>query len=114
MDMNKFKFHTYKSITGTPVVIAVSTYAGKTVKGRAKCDPRDGYDLEKGKKLAAARCAEKVASKRAKRAEQKCREAAKRFEEAKAYLNKMNDYVIESNIAYMKAKEETASILADM
>ena len=114
MDMNKFKFHTYKSITGTPVVIAVSTYAGKTVKGRAKCDPRDGYDFEAGKKLAAARCAEKVAKKRAKRAKQKFREAAKKLLEAQSYFDKMNCYVIESDLAYIKAKEETASILANM
>lgn len=114
MDMNKFKFHTYKSITGTPVVIAVSTYAGKTVKGRAKCDPRDGYDLEKGKELAAARCAEKVASKRAKRAGRKLSDALNKYMEAKCYLDKMSQYAIDSEKAYEDAKEYTASILANM
>ena len=114
MDMNKFKFHTYKSITGTPVVIAVSTYAGKTVKGRAKCDPRDGFDLEKGKELAAARCAEKVAKKRAKRAEQKLNEAARKLLEAQSHFDKMNCYAIDSNLAYAAAEMETASILANM
>ena len=114
MDMNKFKFHTYKSITGTPVVIAVSTYAGKTVKGRAKCDPRDGFDLEKGKELAAARCAEKVASKRAKRAERKLSDALCKYMEAKCYLDKMSQYAIDSEQAYEDAKEYTASILANM
>lgn len=112
--MNKFKFHTYKSITGTPVVIAVSTYAGKTVKGRAKCDPRDGFDLEKGKKLAAARCAEKVAKKRAKRAVRKFADALNKHREAKCYLDKMSQYVIDSEKAYEDAKEYTASILANM
>lgn len=112
--MNKFKFHTYKSITGTPVVIAVSTYAGKTVKGRAKCDPRDGYDLEKGKELAAARCAEKVAKKRANRAKQKLNEATKKLSEAQSYFDKMHCYAIDSNLAYAAAKMETDSILANM
>ena len=112
--MNKFKFHTYKSITGTPVVIAVSTYAGKTVKGRAKCDPRDGFDLEKGKMLAAARCAEKVAKKRAKRAQQKFSEASKKLLEAQSYFDRMNCYSIEADLAYLEAKKETASILANM
>ena len=112
--MNKFKFHTYKSITGTPVVIAVSTYAGKTVKGRAKCDPRDGYDLEKGKELAAARCAEKVASKRTKRAVRKFADASNKYREAKCYLDKMSQYVIDSEKAYEDAKEYTTSILENM
>ena len=49
-------------------VVAVSTYAGKIVRGVAKCDPRDEFSIETGKKLAAARCNLKVATKRAKRA----------------------------------------------
>ena len=114
MDINKFKFHTYKSITGTPVVVAISTYAGKSVKGRAKCAPSDGYDIEKGKKLAAARCAEKVANKRMKRAEQKHEEALIKFEQARRNLHKMSDYSKNSQLAYMKAKDETEEILKTM
>ena len=112
--MNKFKFHTYKSITGTPVVIAVSTYAGKTVKGRAKCDPRDGYDLEKGKELAAARCAEKVAKKRAKRAEKKYNEACIQFEVASNHLAKMKKYKDDAKADYSKALWYTIDILSKM
>ena len=36
-------------------IIAISTYAGKTVKARASCNPEDKYDEEFGKKLASAR-----------------------------------------------------------
>ena len=54
----------YKVITLPTSVIAISTYAGKTVKGIAKVDPRDTFDPEVGKQLATARCAEKIAIKR--------------------------------------------------
>ena len=47
-------------------VIAISTYAGKPVRGVAICSVHDEFDLEKGKKLAAARCNAKVAKLRYK------------------------------------------------
>lgn len=77
-------------------VIAVSTYAGKTVKGIAKCDPRDEFDLETGKKLAAARCNAKIAAKRKARANKKLIEARMRLTEAQKYYDKMNEYVKDS------------------
>ena len=51
----------YKFYTNGSRVIAVSTYAGKTVRGVAVCHAGDTFSLEKGKKLAALRCAEKIA-----------------------------------------------------
>lgn len=77
-------------------VIAVSTYAGKTVKGVAKCDPRDEFDLETGKKLAAARCNAKIAAKRKARANKKLAEAHRQLVEAQKHYNKMNEYVKDS------------------
>lgn len=50
-------------------VVALSTFAGKVVRGVARCAPNDVFDVEKGKKLAAARCAMKIAHKRLRRAE---------------------------------------------
>lgn len=47
-----------------PVVYMISHYAGEVVKGSAKCSPEDEFDLEYGKRLAAARCNEKVVEKR--------------------------------------------------
>ena len=62
--IEKYQFYTTKN-----KVVAVSTYAGKTVRGIAKADPRDNFDLEAGKKLAAARCAARIAMKRKSRAQ---------------------------------------------
>jgi hypothetical protein len=59
----KEKYKYYKEGT---TIHAVSTYAGKVVKGSARLDPRDEYDEEFGKNLAAAKCNLKVARRRVK------------------------------------------------
>ena len=58
----KYKYFT----NGENVVVAVSSYKGRTIRGVAKCSEQDEFDLETGKKLAAARCAMKVAKARVK------------------------------------------------
>lgn len=89
----------YKFYTNGSRVIAVSTYAGKTVRGVAVCHAGDTFSLEKGKKLAALRCAEKIAKKRVAlakkrvaRANRKVYEAYWAYVDAETYLNKMVDY----------------------
>lgn len=47
------KYHYY--VDSKKNVYAASTFAGKIVKGVAKCDPKDEFSLEKGKQLAARR-----------------------------------------------------------
>ena len=51
------------------MVIAASTYAGKVVKGIARCKEGDTFDFEKGKALAIAKCNLKVQKRRWKRAQ---------------------------------------------
>lgn len=92
-------------------VIAVSTYAGKTVKGVAKCDPRDTFDINTGVKIAEARCAKKVADKRLVRARKKYAEAEQKFKNAEAYLHKMSNYVFDATKALEKAENTLNSIL---
>ena len=50
-------------------IVALSTFAGRPVRGVARCAPNDTWDVEAGKKLAEARCAIKIAHKRLQRAE---------------------------------------------
>lgn len=76
--LNKYKF--YFSSKGE--TIAVATFAGKTVRGVARCSPEDAFDEEKGKQLAAARCHAKIAQLRRETAE-------KRFDIAKAEVDKV-------------------------
>ena len=87
-----FPIEKYKFYTNGSRVIAVSTYAGRTVRGIAVCHADDEFSLEKGKQLAALRCAEKIARKRLSRAECKVDEAYWAYVDAEAYLNKMADY----------------------
>lgn len=82
----------YKFYTNGSRVIAVSTYAGKTVRGIANCHDGDEFSLEKGKRLAALRCAEKIARKRLNRADRKVDEAYWAHANAEEYLDKMCDY----------------------
>jgi hypothetical protein len=64
----KQMYNNYKYIETPNKVIALSTYGGKTVRGVAKCHPNDTFDVEFGRKLAAARCNAKIAAKRHSRA----------------------------------------------
>lgn len=82
----------YKFYTNGSRVIAVSTYAGRTVRGVANCHDGDEFSLEKGKELAALRCAEKIARKRLNRAQRKIDEAYWAHVNAEMYLDKMCDY----------------------
>ena len=94
--LEKYKYYTFKNENGGTTVVAVSSYAGKPVKGYAKCDPRDDFDLEEGKRLAAARCNVKVANKRVARASQKYLEAATAAMEAAEHFEKMKQYYMDS------------------
>ena len=71
------EFTNYRFIKHENEVIAISTFAGRTVKGKAKCHPNDTFDFEFGSRLAAARCNMKIAFLRYKR-------ACKKYEDAKA------------------------------
>lgn len=86
----------YKYYTTGNKVIAVSTFAGRPVKGIAKCNPVDTFDLEKGKQLAAARCNWKIAKKRLARATAKYSEARKEADAAVAYYDRMREYFMDS------------------
>ncbi len=74
------------------VIVAVSTFAGKSVRGVAKCHPNDSFNEEVGTKLALARCNLKVAQKRLARANRKVREAVVAQYDAQSFLMKMKDY----------------------
>ena len=90
--LDKYKFYQYKDKNGKDTVAAASTYAGRTVKGYAKCDPKDQFSIEKGKELAAARCNAKIAAKRVKRASAKYLEAQKQLADARRFMARMTEY----------------------
>lgn len=107
--IEKYQFYTTKN-----KVVAVSTYAGKTVRGIAKADPRDNFDLEAGKKLAAARCAARIAMKRKARAQKEFNKARDAYEKAQARFEKMNLYWQDSKKAAVMAEVEVTNILNEL
>lgn len=102
----KFPMDGYKFVqTKDNNVIAISTFAGKTVKGVAKLSPEDEFDYAKGANLAAARCNQKIAKKRLARASRKFKEAAAEADKAYAWYDKMKQYYFDASDALDDANE---------
>lgn len=107
--IERYRYYVQENKNGTNV-IAVTTYAGKTVRGIAKCHPNDTFDLETGKKIAAARCAVKVAQKREARARNEYNKAFRATEAAKARESKMWNYREDASIEVNNAVEYLNSL----
>lgn len=106
--------YNYRYIVTPTKVIALSTYAGKTVRGVAKCHPTDEFNEEYGKKLAAARCNQKIAAKRYERAFRKYRfmceamnEVEKEFSKSAAYLRDAAAAEKEAILSVMEIRKES-------
>ena len=111
-----YKFYQYNRQradgTSNIRIVAVSSFAGKPVKGYADLHPMDEFDVEYGQTLAAARCAEKIAAKRCKRAYNKVDEAKAQVVAAMAHLEKMMKYEADAEANYNIASYELAEVLA--
>ena len=118
-DVSKYKCYAYEeknpdgSVRG-PAVVAISTYAGKNVKGYAKTHPGDEFNWEKGRDLAIARCNAKIAEKRHNRACSKVAEAQKQLESAMKYLSDMTRYASDSAEELATAKANVAKMMDNM
>ena len=99
----KYKYYIYTRNDGSIVTIALSTYAKKPVKGIAVCLPEDEYDKEYGMALAAARCNEKVAKLRCKRANSEVAKAYEEFHKATQFLEKTLAYSRDADASYAEA-----------
>ena len=112
-----YKFYQYNRLredgTSNIRIVAVSSFAGKPVKGYADLHPKDEFDIEYGKALAAARCAEKIAAKRCKRAYNKVDEATAQFNAAMNHLQKMMQYEADAEANYNLASYTLAQIRAE-
>ena len=107
--MRKFEYK-YKIDEEKRTIVALSTFAGKTVAGVARCAPTDEFNIETGKKIAAARCSVKIAEKRMKRAEECYSYAVEAMKYWCEYATKMKHYDADSVEAYKKAVAALAEI----
>ena len=112
--MFEYPMEKYRFYFANNKVVAVSTFEGRTVRGVAKCDPKDTFDVESGKMLAAARCNQKVAEKRERRAKRELGKAVKAYEKARDHMRKMDDYYKDSRVANAMAGKKVDNILASM
>ena len=112
IDKYKFVRHTRKD--GREEVIALSSFAGKTVRGKAILDVKDTFDLETGKKLAALRCAENIAVKRVLRATD-CLECADQYvEDAQRSQTRMTHYFEDATLELAAVREELDKFVANL
>ena len=108
MAFNKDKYyyvdHTPKD-SDVREIIALSTYCGSIVKGSAKCDPRDTFDLNTGENLAALRCYKKVAERRMRNANNRVEEAKIKIAEIQRELEKARKYQEHAQKEYDEASK---------
>lgn len=108
------KFDNYRYVILPNKVIAISTYAGRTVRGVAKCAPNDKFDIKKGMALAAARCNEKVAKKRMERAKKMQKEAYDNRVAAHEYHKKCMKYLDDAYEQLSEARVDVKELLNNM
>ena len=106
---DRYKYYT----DGVGKIIAVSTYAGKVVRGVAKCDPKDEFDMSKGRELAKARCDCKIAEKRKRRAAKEKAKAAAALTRAYEHFSKMSNYFSDASNDVDKMRKELNAILKE-
>ena len=105
--------HQHKDYLGVEI-IARSTYAGQDVKGKAICHEGDTYSEENGIKLAVARCAEKIAKKRAARATRLLKRANEQLAMAQKYVADMTAYHTDATAELAEAHADVEKILSKM
>lgn len=109
-----YPFEKYRYYTAGNKIIAVSTYAGKTVRGIAKCAEGDTFNMEKGKQLAALRCAQRIAEKRIDRAHGKLELAKEAETRAVAHVDKMWDYYTDACEELDEIEDAIGELLEEM
>lgn len=98
--------YNYKFYYSDNKTIAVSSYAGKAVRGIAKCASSDEYDKALGEKLAAARCNARITKKREERAKAKYYAAKEQLAQAQKHFDDMVDYYTNARSENVKAHIE--------
>lgn len=94
--------------------ICVSSYAGKPIRGIAKCAPGDTFDYEIGDKLARLRCDVKVMSARYNRAAKKFAEAEEAYLRAKRHYEKMAQYKDDSEDSLVNAEISLSDLMFEL
>ena len=100
-----FPIEKYKFYTNGKKVIAKSTYAGKTIQATATCGPMDEFNLEIGKRIAAARCDLKIADKRMINFNKKRFDIIDKIALLKHELDEIDKYCLSATEEFVEAKK---------
>ena len=114
IDLTKYTFVTHTRKDGRVEVIAISTFAGKPVRGKAICAKDDIFDYTKGQELAAARCNAKVTAKRYARAKRKIAEAEKAVADATKFYDNMRHYRDDAYYAMTHANYDVKALEGEL
>lgn len=96
---------------GNNKVVCVSHYAGKPVRGIAKCNEEyDKFNAETGMKLAKLRCDEKIALKRINNTTRKVNKAIEEMIEAQDVVEKLTNLLESSMQEYAQIKADRANM----
>ena len=116
--IEKYHFKDFKQTnpdgSESHVVIALSTYAAKTVRGVAKCNASDEFSIKTGKELAAARCDVKVCHKRLRNLSKKRYELAKRISELARYYEEVTQHYNSAAEDLVASHERLAALEAEL
>lgn len=99
---------------GKDTVVAVASYAGKRVRGVAKCSEMDEFDLAKGEKLAAARCNLKIAKMREKNLQFRAQFEQRVLENVNRDYLKFAQRAIEATALRQEAEEQYKAVMDEL
>jgi len=106
------KYHYFTN--GKDTVVAVASYAGKRVRGVAKCSEMDEFDLAKGEKLAAARCNLKIAKMREKNLQFRTQFQQRVLENVNREYLKFANRAIEATNLRQEAEEQYKAVMDEL
>lgn len=86
------KYHFYYNMD-SEIVVCTTKYHDKIIRGVAKCNPGDCFELATGKKLAYLRCKQKCAKKKLNRAHEVYGRAADNEERARKNVLSAYEFV---------------------
>lgn len=110
----KYKFYKFYVNKEKNEIIAVTHYGNKTIRGIAKCNPEDTFDVEYGKKLAVARAEVKVAKAKIKNASAAYLKASVAADEAQRKYDKMKQYYMDSVDQFDNAMAEVDKVIKEI
>lgn len=109
--LEKYKYLIQAREDGVKEISASTTYAGKTVKAVAKCNPIDSFSEEYGKDLAAARCNLKVSKKRVKNAIKSYDKACKDYAKVVKRMSDMMAYIDDAEKDLLDAEKFLENVI---